>query len=153
MQYIDIHSFGKCLNNRKLENSSYGKFESKVESIGHYKFYLAFENSNLSDYVTEKLLHGFQATTLPIYMGAPNIDEFLPHLKSIIKTDNFQNPKDLAEYLHKLLKNEEEYNSYFSWKKIPSDQLSIPKSMKPRTCKYCNYNWQCRTCLRIHGLL
>jgi hypothetical protein len=33
---------------------------------------LAFENNEIEDYVTEKLINAYQAGTVPIYMGSPN---------------------------------------------------------------------------------
>ena len=39
------------------------------------KFVLAFENSVCNDYVTEKIYDVFAAGVVPIYLGAPNIDE------------------------------------------------------------------------------
>lgn len=149
----------RCLNNKeipkddRLAKQADAKYSNKVDVMAHYKFYLAFENFNLTDYVTEKLVHAFQATSLPIYMGAPNIGEFLPHPHSIINTADFKSPQHLAEYLHLLLRDEKEYNSYFEWKKLPISQLNVPRSMRPLTCKYCEHNWACRVCLRLHSLI
>src|SRR5262249_38276383 len=130
-----------------------GKYNVKVDVASHYKFYLAFENTNLTDYVTEKLIHAFQSTSLPCYMGAPNIDDFLPHPYSVIKTADFKSPKHLAQHLHSLLRNDVAYAEYFAWKALPADQLQVPRSMRKRTCPYCEYDWSCRVCLRIHDLL
>lgn len=46
---------------------------------------IAFENSNVTDFVTEKLALAFKAGTLPVYMGAPNVENWLPGENSIIK--------------------------------------------------------------------
>jgi hypothetical protein len=35
---------------------------------------LAFENNNVTDYVTEKIFNVYRAGAVPVYMGAPNID-------------------------------------------------------------------------------
>lgn len=83
-----------------------------------YKFYLAFENSNCKNYITEKLFdHSLSRTILPIVMGAPRIDyeKYAPH-RSFIHVDEFDSPAELAQYLHVLDKNDELYNSYFQWK-------------------------------------
>jgi hypothetical protein len=55
--------------------------------------------------------------SLPIYMGAPNIDDWLPGKDSVVKTSDFASPKALADYLKKLLEDEKEYKEYFTWKK------------------------------------
>lgn len=79
----------------------------KIKLFSQYKFVLAFENNNVTDYVTEKLPHAFLSTliflvvihqgalggALPIYMGAPNIDEWVPAQMSIVKTSDFSGPE------------------------------------------------------------
>jgi alpha-1,3-fucosyltransferase 10 len=118
---------------------------------------MAFENIPLEDYVSEKLGHAFITTSLPIYHGAPNIDDFLPSVDpqypSVIKANDFESPKHLAEHLKYLISNETAYEEYFKWKQLPRNQIQVPKSIKPRTCKYCDVSWACRICLRIHNLL
>ena len=42
-----------------------------------------------------------------------------PH-NSYIHVEDFNSPKDLAEYLHKLDKNDSLYNQYFRWKETGS---------------------------------
>ncbi|XP_013409401.1 glycoprotein 3-alpha-L-fucosyltransferase A [Lingula anatina] len=83
-----------------------------------YKFYLSFENSNCRDYITEKFfLNGLGHDIIPITMGG-RPDDYKraapPH--SYINVDDFKSPKVLAEYLHKLDKNDDLYNEYFRWK-------------------------------------
>lgn len=83
-----------------------------------YKFYLAFENSNCRDYISEKFfINGLKHDVIPIVMGAAPEDYVRaapPH--SFIHVDDFESPKALAEYLHKLDNNDALYNEYFAWK-------------------------------------
>jgi hypothetical protein len=39
--------------------------QAKLNTIGRYKFYLAFENNNAVDYVTEKFFHSLIVGTVP----------------------------------------------------------------------------------------
>ena len=80
-----------------------------------YKFYLAFENSNCKDYITEKFfVNGLGNNILPIVMGArpEEYAKVAPH-NSYIHVDQFKGPKELAEYLHELDTDDEKYNQYF----------------------------------------
>lgn len=83
-----------------------------------YKFYLSFENSNCRDYITEKFfVTGLQNDVVPIVMGAAPEDYARaapPH--SFIHVDDFESPKELADYLLKLDKDDVLYNEYFAWK-------------------------------------
>ena len=54
---------------------------------------------------------------IPIVMGARPEDyaKSAPH-KSFIHVDDFDGPKELAEYLHKVDQDDQLYNEYFKWK-------------------------------------
>ncbi|GAM23346.1 hypothetical protein SAMD00019534_065210 [Acytostelium subglobosum LB1] len=123
MKYIQVDSYGKCLMNQPADalnrNTDRDRFTAKMELFKQYKFVLAFENSNETDYVTEKLPHAYLGLSLPVYMGAPNVEDWTTGDNSIIRTDQFASPKALGQYLVKVSKNETLYNSYFKWKNAP----------------------------------
>ena len=56
--------------------------------LRRYPFYLAFENSDDEDYVSEKVFHGLEAGVLPVYLGAPNVAEFVPP-SSVVEVRQF----------------------------------------------------------------
>jgi len=141
MSYIPCHSFGRHGHNKDMPIDA-----SKLDVLKNYKFHLAFENSNTQDYVTEKLFHAFRAGTLPVYMGAPNVDDFCPSNHSIIKVTDFKSPAHLAEYLLFLDKHEEEYNKYFAWK-----HEGFSDSFK-KLLGIVKYDSRCRLCMRLHGI-
>lgn len=39
---------------------------------------------------------------IPIYWGAPNVNDFLPHPDAIVRVSDFGSTKELAEYLQVL---------------------------------------------------
>lgn len=50
-------------------------------------------------------------------MGAPREDyERIAPRRSYLHVEDFESPKHLADYLHKLDQSDELYNSYFKWK-------------------------------------
>lgn len=50
-------------------------------------------------------------------MGArPQDYERAAPYKSYIHVDDFEGPKELAEFLKKLEENDDQYNEYFRWK-------------------------------------
>jgi len=109
-----------------------------------YKFVLAFENNNVTDYVTEKLPSALLSGTLPIYMGAPNIEDWLPGENSVIRTDEFHGAKELSEYINYLDEHDDEYEKYFEWKKYPLRPQFVDKYKK---CVF--YGAECRLCTKI----
>ena len=113
-KFIQVDIFGLC-----------GPHECKDDTMcnnmikSKYKFYLAFENSNCNEYITEKLwINALSNDAIPIVMGAPrqHYERLAPQL-SFIHVDDFSSPRKLAKYLKKLDKNDDLYNNYFQWRK------------------------------------
>lgn len=117
MQHLAIDSYGRCLRNRTLAHDE-GR-RSKLETIARYKFTLAFENSIAHDYVTEKFFDPFIAGSVPVYLGAPNVDEFAPGDHAFIDVSDFRGPAQLAEYLRELAADDARYDEYLAWKGRP----------------------------------
>ncbi|XP_043519703.1 glycoprotein 3-alpha-L-fucosyltransferase A isoform X3 [Frieseomelitta varia] len=133
-KYIQVDIYGTCGSLRCPRSQSQACFDMLDED---YKFYLAFENSNCKDYITEKFfVNGLGHNVLPIVMGAHPTDyaRSAPY-RSYIHVDEFESPKELAEYLHRLDRDDELYNSYFRWK---------------GTGEFINTYFWCRVCAMLH---
>ncbi|XP_063915585.1 alpha-(1,3)-fucosyltransferase 7-like [Zophobas morio] len=95
-----------------------GHFKTDCPAIDSYLFYLAFENSNCDEYVTEKLWwNAFEKNSIPIVMGATkeSYAKLLPP-KSYLNIDDYAQPKDLATHIH-YLNMTGHYREYFEWKR------------------------------------
>jgi hypothetical protein len=125
MRYLKVDCYGRAFHNREL-GEDHGR-ETKLETIGRYRFDLAFENSITRDYVSEKFFDPLVAGTVPVYRGAPNIEEFAPGDHCLINAADFQGPQELAEYLLHLAKNPAEYEAYFAWKNRPLRESFLKK--------------------------
>jgi len=125
MSLIKVHSYGKMFNNSAIRNDN--GFKAKMDIISSYKFTLAFENAIAKDYVTEKFYDPLIAGSVPVYLGAPNIEEFAPGDKCYINLNSFGSLKELAEYLLMLDANEQQYREYLSWKDRPFRPLFVRK--------------------------
>lgn len=121
--------------------------------ISKHKFHLAFENANHVDYVTEKVFSAFAAGVVPVYMGAPNINQFIPDPKSIINVNDFKSVESLANYLKYLANNETAYNEYHEWRKRPPEEIkcNMKKKLKIPPPKSSHYGdgILCRFCYKI----
>jgi len=136
-KYIDVDIYGSCGTKKCPRSSAKACFDMLDKD---YKFYLAFENSNCKDYITEKFfVNGLGHDVIPIVMGARPEDYVRSApLNSFIHVDDFEGPKQLAEYLHKLSSNDEMYNQYFQWK---------------GTGSFINTKFLCRVCALLHDPL
>ncbi len=117
MQHIEVHSYGRVLNNRTLSGPDLRRV-TKHQTIAAYPFCLAFENSIATDYVTEKIYDCLMAGTVPIYLGTPDVAEFVPE-GSYIDATAHGGPRGLAAYLKHLLERPDEYASYLAWRDRP----------------------------------
>lgn len=115
MKHIPVHSYGRLLKNRELPGEDRG-VETKLAVIGGYKFCIGFENSIGTDYVTEKFFHPLLVGSVPVYLGAPNVDDYAPGEHTFINASNFSSGRELAEYLAHLDANDEAYGRYFQWR-------------------------------------
>jgi hypothetical protein len=82
------------------------------------------ENSNDIDYVSEKVYDALEAGCIPIYYGAPNVDEFIPEAASIVNLAKYNNLQALLDELERLSRDETAYQEKLAWKKKPLQQLS-----------------------------
>jgi hypothetical protein len=73
-----------------------------IEFVSQYKFIISMENSKNDNYITEKILHGFSANTIPIYWGADNVGEYF-NKERFINVNSF-NMNDINEAIDKIIK-------------------------------------------------
>ncbi|XP_041978305.1 alpha-(1,3)-fucosyltransferase 10 [Aricia agestis] len=122
MQYINIDSYGSCLQNIELPREFAVDYLNKLNDdaflkfVGRYKFVLAIENGVCEDYVTEKFWRAIKVGSVPIYFGSPTIRDWLPNEKSAILLDDYPTPKVMAEYIEKLMNDDYLYETHLTHK-------------------------------------
>ena len=121
MKYINIDSYGPCLNNKKLPENINGfhNFDNPEfhAFLSKYKFNIAFENAICDGYMTEKLFRPLIIGSIPIYLGSPSVLDWLPNENSAIFASDFSGPKELAHFLNDLNHEDEVYNTHLIHKK------------------------------------
>ncbi|MBZ9813093.1 glycosyltransferase family 10 domain-containing protein [Mesorhizobium sp. CA7] len=116
-RHIAVDCYGRYRPNREITGLDLGR-QTKIETIGRYRFCLALENSIAPDYVTEKMFDPLEAGTVPVYLGAPNAAAFVPD-NSYIDVASFSTPAELAAYLHHLIETPQAYAAYLAWRSRP----------------------------------
>ena len=111
-KHIDVDIYGNCGNKTCLPKNS----PRCNNLLDEYKFYLSAENSLCADYVSEKFYRALSTDIVPIVYGGADYAAYAPP-HSYIHVADFESPKELAEYLKLLDKNEALYLKYFEWKK------------------------------------
>ena len=143
-RYISVDSYGNCgkIVEGCVKSASSGDSpEECYEMIeSKYKFYLSFENSLCTDYVTEKFFQILNRNLVPVVYGAADYNRIAPP-NSYIDALQFNSPKDLANYLITLDGNDELYKKYFDWK----DHYVVEAGQKQMVL-----NGFCNLCRKLH---
>ena len=82
-----------------------GRVKSKYLALSKYNFSICYENCIVPGYITEKIFDCFFVGTIPIYLGAPDIADYVPKNCFVDKRD-FKNYEELRIFLKSLSESE-----------------------------------------------
>jgi len=101
-----------------------GPAPGKMEVLSRYKFCICFENGALNGYISEKIFDCFFSECVPIYLGAPNITDYIPG-DTFIDMRRFGDYEEMYQFINSI--SEEEYNRYLSSIKdfLDSDKFAV----------------------------
>ncbi|CAH1799047.1 unnamed protein product [Owenia fusiformis] len=131
-KYINIDVFGKCHNTPCPEPCN-------IEEMGkQYKFYLSFENSRCEDYITEKFWGNALGSgeMVPIVLGGYNKTDYsdVSPPNSFIHATDFKTPRELANYMLLLDKEDALYNEYHRWRRT---HKVFKQKIVNKDCSFC----------------
>lgn len=78
-----------------------GPAGDRHNKLSEYRFAIAFENSIVPSFITERIFDCFYAGTIPVYLGAPNITDYIPK-NCFIDMRDFKNYEELRIFLESL---------------------------------------------------
>ena len=144
-EHVRVDSISKCLNNREWPSDI--PRSDKLSVLSRYMVYLAAENSVEQDYVSEKVYDGLIAGAVPIYLGAPNVGEFVPKGSVITISANFTSDDvaRVAEIIQKIFTNKQDYMKWVAFKQHPLEDELV------KTFNFTHVGPKCRLCRRIYA--
>ena len=161
-EYIDISVYGLCGDKRSCPARRHSSVCNAL--LRRHKFYLAFENGNCPEYITEKYwVNAIDNNILPVVMGGADY-KALAIPNSYINVEDFESPKKLAEYLLYLDRNDTAYKEYFTWKRFyqhvpPKFACTLCKQLhnksllaSPRMYKNMKMFWDAASCRKLNLL-
>jgi hypothetical protein len=83
-----------------------GFAEGTVETYAQYKFVLGMDNSAVPGLFTYDMFSAFLAGAVPVYLGAPDITDFVPS-DTFVNLNDFDNYADLVNRLQEMCENGE----------------------------------------------
>ena len=130
--------FGRGWENSKdeeIQKMHQGAIENKKQVMHKYKYVLCLENAKgYNGYITEKIFDAFFAGAIPVYVGAENIDLYIPK-ECYIDFKDFNTIEDLYQHLKSI--KEEVYQS-----KLQSIQEFLKSDLYYKYFDYSHYTNQ-----------
>jgi hypothetical protein len=81
---VPLFSYGKCWPNTEDGASARFDYEAGGRLRARHALSVASDNSEIRDYVTEKLWETYLSGAIPVYSGAPNVGEYAPGAHTMI---------------------------------------------------------------------
>ncbi|XP_072016649.1 4-galactosyl-N-acetylglucosaminide 3-alpha-L-fucosyltransferase FUT6-like [Amphiura filiformis] len=124
LNYIPVDMYGKCGNLSCLPPMS----PECNNMLSKYKFYLALENTECDEYITEKFWENcMKHNVVPVvYGGRKAAYKKLAPPNSFIHVGDFATAEELAQYLLALDRDDQKYNEFFQWRLKGHVQTNYP---------------------------
>ena len=150
---VRVDAVSSCLNNKEWPADVPRNHKHGV--LKKYLVYLAAENCNEVDYVSEKVYGALAAGSVPIYLGAPNIYEstFVPPNSLLIPPTDMNNDALVAAFaaeVSKVINNKAEWEAKVAWRQQPLTEEYKRKfafTCTHSSCRLCRYAYA-----KKHGL-
>lgn len=104
-KYKKVDSAGRYMN-----NMGGGYLEDKRSFISEYKFNIAFENSAVLGYTTEKIMEPMAVNSIPIYWGNKDVVKDF-NTESFVNLHDYSSIAECISYIIELDQNDEKYLS------------------------------------------
>lgn len=75
-----------------------GEAREKAQVYARYRFALVYENAQVPGYVSEKIFDAMRSGCVPVYLGAPNVEAYVP-ADCFVDRRRFPSDAALAEHL------------------------------------------------------
>lgn len=137
-QYKHVDCPGRVLNNMQnaITPRNGNWFDGKLDFIKNYKFTIAFENTILPGYTTEKIYQPFMVNSVPIYLGDPNVlKNYNPN--AFINVADYKSFEEVVERI-KLLDNDDELYMQMLREPVYIRKMDYEEKLEKFLCKIVN---------------
>ena len=113
-----VDNRGTCYNDKGIKDD--GIWTTNDIKYRPYKFVIAFENSQIKGYISEKLVMPMIARAIPIYLGDPDVGKYF-NTRSFINVRDFPSFESCIQYVMEVDRNEYLYRSIMAEPYLRSD--------------------------------
>jgi len=122
-----VDNLGRCYNENAKEDIN-RNFRINDLIFKPYKFVIAFENSQIKGYITEKLVMPMVSRAIPIYLGASDVGNYF-NTRSFINVNEFPTFESCIEYIMEVDRNDDLYRSIMAEPYLLSESESNIKDI------------------------
>ncbi|KAH9643780.1 hypothetical protein HF086_002278 [Spodoptera exigua] len=125
---LTVDVFGPC-GNKKCGRTSLRSCYYRIRTT--YYFYLAFEDSIATDYITKSVLFGYNNLAVPVVLGGAEYSRYLPPYSYL---DGVKLGERLtAKLMYEAIQNKTKYYEFFNWR----NHYTIKESNVLDACSLC----------------
>src|SRR6218665_2585693 len=150
-RYIPVDVFGGCGDLRCPLDGTGNVFSTCDDHLERrYRFYLSFENSLCTDYITEKFWRLLDRDVRPVTLGA---GDYLKHVPqgTYVDVRDFRSPRHLADYLWTLTRRDDLYAAYLERKRRLRCTSSRSNDFATKLCYHLFLNTEHREMTDLSG--
>ena len=130
---IHIDYGGNYKTNIPIVEAQYNTPEF-IDFVSQYKFIVSMENSRGETYITEKILHGFNAGTIPIYWGSSRVCDYFNN-ERFLNLSDINDTSNIIQKIHEILNDDNKFleivnKPNFNNSKLELDINEIANSIK-----------------------
>lgn len=151
-KYTPVKIYGKCgptlmHQNPKvdltnvIDETKCGRDEPcQYEIYNGNKFFMSIENTNCSNYITEKFWRSLEFNLIPVVVFPPKSQyDLIAPKGSFIHAEDFgYDPERLGDYLKSVASNIALYSKYFEWKRYFNPIFDALRCEQNRICELCH---------------
>jgi hypothetical protein len=104
---FQIDYLGSYKNNAPRIEEQYNSIEF-INRLADYKFIVSMENSKGDTYITEKILHGFNSGSIPIYWGSEQVTTYFNN-ERFINVTNITNIECIKKQIEEIMNDDSKY--------------------------------------------
>lgn len=110
VQYKQIDIYGKNWpNSMRNYMGTLNPHIMKYNTLNTYKFNFVIENVIVDNYISEKILDSFLSLCVPVYIGSPVVEKYIPK-SCFVDMRDFESNDELVKYLENM--PQKEYENY-----------------------------------------
>ena len=145
-KFVSVDVYGKCGTSTCPPNGA----DCRAHIASQYKFFMAFENSLCSEYVTEKFFRTLNYDIVPVVLGYGDYARFVP-TSAFINAIEFNSPRLLAQHLLHIDSQPALYNKFFAWRQhITYHRERWPHTLLPAGAPLtATFHTFCDMCIRM----